>query len=1116
MATHGNVSHVAGRARSSLTRTLALLAAAPLLAAPVLEGAPARYIRFTNLSLEAGLSQGAVNCIFQDHRGFLWFGTQDGLNRYDGYSFTVFKSDPQNPSSLSGNTIWTIFEDKAGILWIGTDGGGLARLDLRTNAFSALRNDPANPSSLSSNRVRAIAETPDGVLWVGTDGGGLNKLDRATGRITRFLQDPTKPGSLSSDRIRALLVDRAGALWIGSDGGGLSRLDPGSGAFTHYRHDDAAAGSLGEDRVRCLLEARDGALWIGTYSRGLDRMDAKSGTFAHFRNDPRDPASLVHDRVWSLLEDRDGTLWVGTNGGLNERRAGETGFARYVHQPTDPASLADSRILSLYQDRGGVLWAGSQAGGLDKWNPWSAAFALYRVDPSAGTSLSSDTINSFADGPGGTLYVGTWSGLNVLDRAKGTVRVHRHDPKNPASLSDDRVMSLCRDRDGTLWIGTLEGGLNRFDESRGTFGRFRHDPADPASLGGNGVTSVFQDGKGNLWVGVFNGGLNRLVPATKTFVRYRHDPANPASLSDDKVLVIAEDSTGGLWVGTESGGLNRFDRESGGFASTKNDPTRADSLGPGVIFCIHEDRHGTLWIGTQGGGLSGWSVTDRKANRPVFRRVGERDGLSNDTVYGILEDQKGTLWLSTNRGLSNFDPVGNTIRNFDQSYGLQSNEFNFGAYLRSASGEMLFGGNGGFNAFFPDRVRRNENVPAVLLTGFLKLTRRTRFETDVSEVPEIRLGYKDYVVSFEYAALDFAAPAKNRYSYRLEGFDRDWIDAGETRRATYTNLPSGTFVFRVRGSNNDGVWNETGASVRVVVTPPPWKSWWAWTLYALAALGAIAWYVRRARRLLEREAERGRILEAEVKKRTRELAEKNEDLNVAIHRLQEASLTDSLTGLHNRRFLISEIDKEIALVERYYGDPSAAGSPDPSIPRPDFVLLMVDLDGFKPINDTHGHAAGDSVLLQVKDVLERACRRSDTILRWGGDEFLVIGRFANPAVAETLAERIRTLVAEHVFDLGEGTAVRLSCSIGFAFYPFVTTAPRRVSWEQVVTIADRALYVAKASGKNAWVGIFGTKKTPSENVASLINTRLEILALDGSVELHTSLTEPGRLVFGRT
>ncbi len=1076
----------------------------------------ARQIRFDHLSLDQGLSQGAVNCIVQDPRGFMWFGTQDGLNRWDGYAFTVFKQNPDEKSSVSANTIWALHADRERALWIGTDGGGLNRLDLDTAAFTVYRNDPANPASLSSNRVRAILEARDGPLWVGTDGGGLNRFDRARGTFTRFLRDPSNANSPAGDRIRALAESADGAIWIGSDGGGVSRLDPKTGVFTHFRNDPARPESLGSDRVRAILAARDGSIWVGTYSSGVDRLDAATGAFTHFRHAPGNPESLSDDKVWALFEDATGAVWIGTDGGLDEWTPGG-GFARCVHKPGDAASLAENRVLSIFRDRGGVLWAGTQTSGVDRASPFSGSFALYRSDPQNKASLPGNTVQAFAPLADGSVWVGTYEGLSLLDVRRRLVRTFRHDARVPGSPSDDRVMSLLAGRNGVLWVGTLEGGLDRLDPGRQEFAHHRHDPANPASLGANGVTSLLEDRDGRLWVGTFRGGLNRLDGATGSFVRYRHESANPASLGDDSVLALTEDASGALWIGTERGGLNRYDRASGAFARYQHDPARKDSLAPGIVFCVLEDRGGTLWVGTQGGGLSAWSAEDRRANRVSFRHFRERDGLPNDTVYGLLEDARGALWISTNRGLSRMDPKTGTFRNFDRTHGLQSNEFNFGAFARAADGRMFFGGNEGFNEFHPDGIRLNPHVPPVVLTSFLKFLKRVQLPKDLNATDELRLNWRDYVVSFEFAALDFVAPAKNRYAYRLEGFDREWIDAGENRRATYTNLGPGRYVFRVKASNNDGIWNEQGASLRLLVSPPPWKSPWAYLLYGALAVAGAAAYVRSNARKLEREAERGRQLEEQVRRRTAELGDKNAQLEGAIQKLEEASLTDSLTGLHNRRFLASEIGKEIALVDRYYGDTAPLSEVDGlRPPRPDFALLMVDLDGLKPVNDAHGHAAGDRVLLQLTEILKHACRASDTLLRWGGDEFLVLARYANPAATEALAERIRSQVAAHVFDLGDGHTVSLGCCVGFAFFPFLPAAPRNVSWEQVVAIADRALYVAKESGRNCWVGILSTRKTPAEETAPAVNRRLESLTLDGSLELRTSLTDPARLVLART
>jgi diguanylate cyclase (GGDEF)-like protein len=770
--------------------------------------------------------------------------------------------------------------------------------------------------------------------------------------------------------------------------------------------------------------------------------------------------------------------------------------------------------MSIHQDRGGVLWVGTQGGGLNRWNTVTSSFSLFRVDARAPSTFSSNAVTSFESEPG-VVWIGTYQGLNRYDRKSGAIRSYRHDPRDRHSLSDDRVMSLQVDRRGALWVGTLDGGLNRLDPASGRFTHLRHDPEDEDALSGDGVTSLVEDADGSLWVGIYRGGLNRVDPATGTVIRrFRHDPANPGSLSSDRVIALFRDSKGALWVGTEGGGLNRLDRASGTFLRYQRDPKQAGSLGGDVVFTIHEDRRGTLWVGTQGGGLSRADPEDRGDGRLRFRTYTERNGLPNDSVYGILEDHSGDLWLSTNRGLSRLDPRRETFRNFDTSHGLQSNEFNFGAYHRAVTGEMFVGGNAGFNAFVPDRVRVNENVPPLALTSLRKLGHEVNAQEELARFGAIRLGHRDYVVSFEFAALDYSAPERNRYAYKLDGLDREWIHVGSARRASYTNLSPGRYVFRVKGSNSDGTWNEEGLAVAVDVLPPPWRTWWAYAAYALVLAAAVRAYARLHARRLEREAEYSRRLEREVQERTAELALRNDELHEANRKLEEASLTDSLTGLANRRFLMAHIRREVALVDRYYRR-LAAGTARPGESRPDFALMMIDLDGLKGVNDTYGHAAGDQVLVQMRDVLDRACRKSDTILRWGGDEFLVVARQADHDVAEMLAERVRRAVEEHGFDLGGHRPVHLGCSIGWAIYPFVAGAPGLLTWEQVGTIADRALYAAKSSGRNAWVGILSTAATPMADTVHLINQRPGALVREGSIEVRTSLAAASDLVWER-
>jgi len=1074
--------------------------------------ADANNLRFERLSLEQGLSQSHVNCILQDRHGFLWLGTQDGLNRYDGYRFRVFKHVAREPGSLANNTVWALFEDKDGALWVGTDGGGLDRWDPIQEVFIHYQSDPKNAKSLGGNRVRAITETKDGALWVGTDGAGLSRLDRKTSEFTRYPARPDDPRGLSSNRIRYLMEDRDGALWIATDGGGLGRLDSARVNFTTYRSNPSDPGSLSDDRVRHVYQDRDGVLWVGTYQAGLNRFEG-GRRFTRFRKGLA-PGSLPSDRVRAVLQDRAGALWVGTDGGLSEWRPESQRFVSHRHVDTDRTSLSDDKVLSLYQDRGGVLWVGTQGGGLNKWNTATGSFALVRMDPASPKGLPSNRITSFASGPEGVLWVGTSEGLARMDRRTGDVRSYRNDPRDPRSLSDDHVMSLLVDRKGRLWVGTFEGGLNLL-EADGRFRRFRPDPRDPASLIGPGIAALLEDRAGRLWVGVFRGGLDHFDPESGKAVHYRSAAGDPTSLSSDAIIALAEDRAGQIWVGTDGAGLNRFDPASGvatRFRSEASDPT---SLSSDAIFVVHEDRQGDLWVGTQGGGLNRWKAKDRAAGHPVFDHYTEREGLANDTVYGLLEEDSGTLWLSTNRGLSRLDPEAGSFRNFDATHGLQSDEFNFGAYHQAATGEMLFGGIDGFNSFVPSRVRRSDYVPPVVLTSIQKLNREVRPGQDLADVRALTLDHRDYVVSFEFAALDFAAPERNRYAYRLEGLDKDWVAAGSSRRASYTNLRPGHYVFRVKGSNGDGVWNEDGVAVQITVEPPPWRSAWAYLGYSLLALLAFRLYAQSQDRKRHLEVEYSQRLQQQVQDRTAELAQRNQELEQVNRKLEDASLTDSLTGLSNRRFLMAQMPQDVAVVERYYRrlDPNAA----PPLPgnRPDFALMMIDLDGLKGVNDTYGHAAGDRVLMKIREILERACRKSDTLVRWGGDEFLVVARYVEPEVVEALAERIRRAVEEHEFDLGQARPVHLGCSIGFALYPFLTPTPNLLTWEQVGSIADRALYAAKSSGRNAWVGILGTAKTPTEDVVHLVSHRPATLAREGSIEVRSSLADKEALVWER-
>jgi two-component system sensor histidine kinase ChiS len=836
--------------------------------ASVFTGEQGQQLRFEHLSVEDGLSQDSVTCILQDHKGFMWFGTGDGLNRYDGYRFTVYRHDPADPTSLSSSDIATLYEDRQGTLWVGS-AAGLDRFDPERGEFIHYPGLPLYDTSFGQTSVSVIFEDRQGVLWIGTHGGGLNQLDRETGQFSPYRHDPNDPHSIMDDTwIEAIYEDSSGMLWIGGNGGGLDRFDRSTGHFSHFRHHPVYEDSLSSDiLVTEILEDRSGSLWVVTYD-GLNRFEPGEERFIRYLHDPNDPHSLSGNFATSIIEDRQGTLWIGTAGaGLNRFDRAGGRFVHYLNDPTDPHSLSNNIVWSLYEDRSGVLWIGTTGGGVNKVSPSGERFAHYRADPLDPNSLSNNTVLSIYEDQQGVLWIGTLGGgLNRLDRTTGQWSHFRHEPGQYYSLSDDSIRAIYEDSKGVLWIGHfLGGGLATFDRATGQSDHYRHRTYDPTSLSADGITVIFEDRQGLLWIGTSGGGLNRLDRATRRFEHYFNAPADPNSLSNNWVSAILQDSEGSLWVGTEKG-LNRLERPAGTFVPYLHQSGRSDSLSNDLVMSIWEDRSGTLWVGTAGG----LNRFDRATE--AFHHYTMQDGLPSNVVAGILEDEQGNLWLSTDGGLSRFDPQRETFRNYDVGDGLQSSNFFGGAQHRSSSGEMFFGGSNGFNAFFPDQVQDNPYVPPVVLTALTHDGEDIAPGWAVEGLTEVTLRRPESSFEFEYAALNYIRPEKNEYAYMLEGFDPDWKRARTRRFGQYANLPAGTYTLRIKGSNNDRVWNEDGTSLVVTVVPQMWETWWFRGMVALVlAASVFAGYRLRVRSIEARSLK----LEILVQERTAELQHTN-------------------------------------------------------------------------------------------------------------------------------------------------------------------------------------------------------------------------------------------------
>ncbi|MFT3687424.1 MAG: two-component regulator propeller domain-containing protein [Phycisphaerales bacterium] len=810
--------------------------------------------RLRHITNENGLSNTTINCIHQGYRGFMYFGTRDGLNRYDGINMTVFKNDPANPSSISDNFIRCIYENKNHEFWVGTS-YGLNRFDRVNSSFKSYKHNPGHSNSLSSNVITGISPGEEHHLWVATLDGGLNYFDTKKAIAKHYRHKANDANSISSDSINCIFKDRQNRLWVGTQNG-IDCIDSKNSVIS--------SNILKNNKpVTAIVQDANGDMWFGVEDIGLVGYDILNSKIKSI--DSGKPGSS-ESMILSLLADKKGNIWVGkVNEGLTQFDTKTQKTYDYHPSIGIGGGLSSATISAIFQDRQGNLWFGTHRGGVNLYSAGSDKFKLYRKG-TGGNTLSYNDVKAFFQDADESIWIGTdGGGLNRLDPKTGNFSIYRTQAKNPRSLSSDAIQTIAADAQNNIWVGTWGGGLNLFDKKTKTFIHFQHDLKKPGTISSNFLQKLFLDKQGNFWVATYYGGLNLWNPKTKTFDHITQSPDKKTAFSGKNVVSIEQDKEGNLWFGTDDGGLNRYDFKTRQFSHYLDKTSkRLDSR---VLFT---DSKGQLWVGTKG-----LYRYDKAKDRFVL--FTKKSGLDVNFIKGITEDSSNNLWISTSAGLFRLNPETFAIKAFNTYDGLQDMEFEANSYLKTKDGQMFFGGINGMNSFYPKDIKINEFIPPVFITEFQLFNKRVfpsddpkaGLRKDISYTREINLSYKQSSITFSFAALNYINSQNNKYCYKMEGLDPEWSIPGMDRKAIYTNLPPGDYTFRVLASNNDGKWNNVGAAIKITITPPFWKSWWFKSIVTLLLFfGIYLFYRHRLRRVEKRNA----LLEEQVKERTLELA----------------------------------------------------------------------------------------------------------------------------------------------------------------------------------------------------------------------------------------------------
>ncbi len=842
---------------------------------------------FRTISTNEGLSQGNVMCIFQDSQGFVWFGTRVGLNKYDGYTFKIYKTSATDSTSISNDAIWAIQEDNDGNLWVAT-ANGLNLYNRKYDTFTRFTSNHHDPKSLSDLHTTSLCKDDAGNIWVGTQ-SGLNKYDKKTNSFVKYLHASNDPNTIIHNGICSIIQDSRGNIWIGTTNG-LDRFDAKTQKFVHYLYNPNDRTSLTDPYISVVMEDSKGNIWAGTKG-GLNLFNKKTNNFIQYTHNPKNSKGLSNNSVLSLCEDLNGRIWVGTeNGGIFIFERSTNTFKNYIKEQGNSESLSGNSIYAIYRDRVNNMWIGTYAGGISFCDLSPKKFIHHKYKSGSSTSLSNNLVTSFREDSDGNIWISTdGGGVNVFNPATQIFKHLKEDKTNPNSLSGNYVTSLLLDKNENMWASTWAQGVTFYDRRRNLFKHYKKT-ANNSGLNCNEVFNVLEDSKGDIWIATYGGGLNYLDKHTNKFKYFTHDDKKSNSIGSNLLFSLFEDSRGLIWIGSNGGGLISYDKRKNQFVQYLHDTNDTESISDNVVNMVCEDKRGHLWVTTNSG------LNELNYDTKVFKRYYQSDGLPSNDVQSIVQDEHGDFWIGTFLGLSHYNPEDQTFTNYDVSDGLQGPEFNPRGILRDKLGYMYFGGKNGFNVFHPDSLlTTNATAPPIVITDFQLFNRPVQIgdnfplKQHINLAKEITLSHTQSVFSFEFAALTFKND--NQFAYKMEGFDYDWNYVGEKRSATYTNLNPGKYTFKVKASNSDGVWNEQGADISIIIVPPKWQTWWFRTIVALLLISStIVFIVVRSnvnnnKRLALEEIIRQQT--AEVVQKNGELLDQAKDMYLFQKQLQE-------------------------------------------------------------------------------------------------------------------------------------------------------------------------------------------------------------------------------------